>query len=448
MPKSSAKPRRSPQPESTHVSAPGTPRAGKEVDGADNQSTPSKLARTVSDYQRTFLQFAAPSNSVVAGPNYFTWDQAYTQKALRDADTWFAPGGTSRNKQTLAKCLDLSCFEAPDRGWVSDTVSKLVTRIDGSTPGVTDRTSESSTKPMDARAKLQEHPMKYIFFHQDVRPPYIGTLSSIRTRSDALRLARRPCKKSREEVDYEYDSEAEWDEPEEGEDLGSEGEDDDDSIADGEELEEFLDDEGADGVSKPRKHMLSGDMLPVSTGLCWENDAQKLVTSVQGLAINPSDYRMEVLSGELHTFSVLIGVLICADTMDFPIDPFSSAYWPDESHQPNTHLAAPVDPTRLPLLPRANIPTNGATPQATADTPKPVKPPKAPKQVRLLAGQELEEFKQVVQGSDLTKQGLLAVVKKKLPKVPNAVLSDTLSTVAARVGAKEADKRWVIIPGQ
>ena len=62
-----------------------------------------------------------------------------------------------------------------------------------------------------------------------------------------------------------------------------------------------------------------------------------------------------------------------------------------------------------------------------------------------MEGQTLEEFKQIVNGSDLTKQGIMAVAKKKMPKVPKVVLSDTLGTIAARVGAKEADKRWVIV---
>ena len=57
----------------------------------------------------------------------------------------------------------------------------------------------------------------------------------------------------------------------------------------------------------------------------------------------------------------------------------------------------------------------------------------------------MAEFKQVVEGSDLTKLALVEMLKKRFPKVPKDAINNTLGTVAARVGAKEAEKRWVII---
>ena len=141
-------------------------------------------------------------------------------------------------------------------------------------------------------------------------------------------------------------------------------------------------------------------------------------------------------------------LLMSPDTFDFPIDPFSTAYWPPEPALPESRAKPAVEPNRPPLQPRANIHTNSSPSATNTNTLKPPKPPKPAKQLRLLSGQELEDFKKVVEGSDLTKVGLLAIVKKSLPKVPNAVLSDTLSTIAARVGAKEVDKRWVIVQQQ
>lgn len=54
-------------------------------------------------------------------------------------------------------------------------------------------------------------------------------------------------------------------------------------------------------------------------------------------------------------------------------------------------------------------------------------------------------FKSAVQGSDLSKIGLIEVLKKKFPGRPAAAIKGTLETVAKRVGAKEVDKRWVIL---
>lgn len=44
--------------------------------------------------------------------------------------------------------------------------------------------------------------------------------------------------------------------------------------------------------------------------------------------------------------------------------------------------------------------------------------------------------------------GLIEVLKKQFPNAKAAAIKGTLETVARRVGAKEADKRWVIVDGQ
>ena len=64
--------------------------------------------------------------------------------------------------------------------------------------------------------------MKLLQFHEDVRPPYFGTFSK---RSNAV-SGRRPLGKA-QELDYDNDSEAEWEEePMEGDDCGSADEED------------------------------------------------------------------------------------------------------------------------------------------------------------------------------------------------------------------------------
>jgi chromatin assembly factor 1 subunit A len=64
---------------------------------------------------------------------------------------------------------------------------------------------------------------------------------------------------------------------------------------------------------------------------------------------------------------------------------------------------------------------------------------------KLVSLEDMPAFKQAINGSELSKIGLIEVLNKQFPKIPKAVLKATLETVARRVGSKEADKRWVII---
>lgn len=68
------------------------------------------------------------------------------------------------------------------------------------------------------------------------------------------------------------------------------------------------------------------------------------------------------------------------------------------------------DTMRKPLQPIANpvIKGSGVVRVSSAS-----KPGKQTKGVRLLTGDELDKFKCEVEGSDLPKQGLLAVIKKR-----------------------------------
>ncbi len=71
-----------------------------------------------------------------------------------------------------------------------------------------------------------------------------------------------------------------------------------------------------------------------------------------------------------------------------------------------------------------------------------MKPPKPPK--RLIPPELLPSFKDAVVGSDLTKIGLVEMLKKQFPKQSKDVIRDTLDAVAERVGTKLAERRWVL----
>ena len=112
--------------------------------------------------------------------------------------------------------------------------------------------------------------MKHLKYTEDVRPPYIGTYTRWPSSPRSLsKICRKPCtSRVLPETNYDYDSEAEWEEPGEGEDLDSDGELDDEGDDDADDMEGFLDDEGAESG---RKRVFGGDMLPVQTAICWDD---------------------------------------------------------------------------------------------------------------------------------------------------------------------------------
>lgn len=186
------------------------------------------------------------------------------------------------------------------RGWATMSTLDIINRVHGTSARYIDLTGSTACQEgTDARGLLGDVPVKFISFHEDIRPPYVGTFSKFKNSKDAFRLGRRPVAKTREELDYEYDSEAEWEEPEEGEELGSEGEEDEESVADTEELEEFLDDEGAEEIQKPKKKLPNGDMQPTSTGVCWQDEAERFLRDTRDLPVNPQNFSLESLLGEL-----------------------------------------------------------------------------------------------------------------------------------------------------
>ena len=101
-----------------------------------------------------------------------------------------------------------------------------------------------------------------------------------------------------------------------------------------------------------------------------------------------------------------------------------------------------MEPPRLPLMSR---PVNGLlnTLNGSPKTPSGVDA-KTGKPKRTVPANLLPEFKATVEGSDLTKIGMIEALKKKFPKVPKDALTNTLTEVAQRIGPSASEKRWVL----
>lgn len=290
-------------------------------------------------------------------------------------------------------------------------------------------------------------PYKILSFREDVRPPYVGTYTKPMEPTVVRKVSRRPNRRGRPDINYDYDSEAEWEEPaaddeELLDDEMSESEDGDD------EMQDFLDDEEDRG----KRRMFAGEMAPVSTGLCFQGE------EYNSKGHNLDDYRMDVLS----------------DMTTFPIDPYASTHWSDVT-KPTPAKAKPeviqtndeqrkaeittkaMLPPRMPLssvnppntlsgfLTTGNTLTVSQNENVQVVSKQRGKSPNRNKEVKMIAPEFMDAFKQAINGSDLTKAGLIEILKKQFPKCSKDAIKDTLGVVAIRVGKKEAEKKWALI---
>lgn len=272
---------------------------------------------------------------------------------------------------------------------------------------------------------LKKVPKRYIQFSEDFRPAYCGTYTKIRSPRAASKTARNPFTRSRPDTNYDYDSEAEWAEPEEGdEDVLSDEEDDAESNVDANEMDDFLDD--TEDKAKTKGTTITGELVPESTGLCWEDESRRICASNDAKLGDP----LPQMKG-MRTGFLLPGF------SGMTIDPFSDKYWQACAPIPaaptqNGPLGMPTGPLgtqpasctsmappRPPLQPRLNC--GGAPPQdsieisngkkgMTASQGGQRRRKRAP---RVLSKEDLEEFKEAVVGSPLSKFDLLKGLKSR-----------------------------------
>lgn len=151
-----------------------------------------------------------------------------------------------------------------------------------------DRTPRFARRRADVRGRYNARPIKLLQFEEDYRPAFFGTDS----RKSKSVHPRRPFEKDTA-LDYSYDSAEEWEDDEDGEDIpdeeaeneranedaelrrlyGSDDEDDDDFLDDG-DVEEDVEDEESDGgdVDDASK----GDEINTKGLLQLESGAEKL----------------------------------------------------------------------------------------------------------------------------------------------------------------------------
>ena len=257
------------------------------------------------------------------------------------------------------------------RGYSIPRVRDLMTQSQKDPIDLTDSENntsltKSSHQPTLINA-LRALPVKYLHFAEDVRPPYYGTFTRLQSLAAARSLSRNPLSKQLPDTNYEYDSEAEWEEPEEGEDIKSdEEEDDEEEDGDGEDdIATFLDDEEAEGVGMGGKRKMplgSGDLEPVCSGLWWEDERGSLAAADAGTIthtdrrrsaeVDFSAFKMGYLIGrdllQKLTFNGNILTSSILDRRTHSINPYSTEYWPSTVTAGATTAVAATTSTGLP----------------------------------------------------------------------------------------------------
>lgn len=229
------------------------------------------VASERSEYEKQFPPFFVQNYVTVAPTTKFERDELASQMLHDTLDSYLRGERSPHRRRSfdaarLFNVLDVGTI----RGRKVVRVREIMTEILGNKRQPIDLTTDSQiSKIQNARARLKRIPYKILSFAEDVRPPYKGTYTSEPTLG-MHKMARNPFSRGLPQVNYDYDSEAEWEEPEDGEDIESDGEEEED-LADGEEdLAEFLDDAEADNANI-RRLAIQGDLQPISTGICWED---------------------------------------------------------------------------------------------------------------------------------------------------------------------------------
>lgn len=247
--------------------APSTPKkasiATKQEISPEKASQATEFGET--EYRKRFQPFFVKESTTMAvGPTQMD-DETRTAKS-NILDEYIA--GERKHELGKSRFDSVTLFTLPGkpspRGKLHHPVRHIMENAYAAEPSTEMDTMKG------AREKLAKVPMKVIAFSQDVRPPYFGTVTfkPFALGKEHMRKLARLSTGRRLPLDYEYDSEAEWQE-EEGEDLDAE--DDEEEIDDEDDMDGFLDDSDDAGPAR----VFANTMEPDSTGVRYVGDGQE-----------------------------------------------------------------------------------------------------------------------------------------------------------------------------
>lgn len=254
------------------TSAPKEPRG--RLDLPVGARSPSPAAQERNEYQRVAQEFFVKENVTLATNKFALSPDSQAAKVAVLDD--FVAGRREPVEIKSFNPFQSLCLPngvAQPRGKMYSSVRGLLSSPDGLQTNPVDLTTESqNVRIQRTQQALKRIPIKHLKFHEDVRPAYYGTVTSVESLASLRKLARNPIAKDLP-LNYDYDSEAEWVDGDDGEgdDVSLLDEEDVDE-EDGEGMDDFLDD-SEDVGRGPR--MVAGTMEPESSGVCFEDRTRK-----------------------------------------------------------------------------------------------------------------------------------------------------------------------------
>ena len=197
-----------------------------------------------------------------------------------------------RQNVTLAKCtlpnrkltaeFDIELFKSTD---VSATLSDM--KKNASYAAAIPHGAVS----IELASQVKRTTVKLLQFHENYRPPFFGTWN----KNSAAITARNPLKQDTGLLDYEYDSDDEWEEEEEGDECLSDEEEDEECMSEAADEDEegwlvpdghLSEDEGVDDEEKDTS--LSGSVLETPVGAKAKKDMpRKKLEQLQSIIVGP-----------------------------------------------------------------------------------------------------------------------------------------------------------------
>ncbi|KAI1438546.1 chromatin assembly factor 1 subunit A-domain-containing protein [Xylaria sp. CBS 124048] len=378
-------------------------------------------------YELSFQPFFVKPGVTMAPPPFEMDDETREAKSMILDEYMHGDRGDFNPSRPFDATAVFDFLFSHRRGIATLSVRKIMESTHGHSSQNTSsiRASRSEVQAeqfINVNNQLNSISMKYLHFHEDVRPAYFGTATTPMTYHQIRRLSRRPTGRVLP-LAYDYDSEAEWVE-DDGEDL-DEAEDEEEDMDGDEEMDDFVDD--SEATATITRLGLEADTLPISTGLCFE-DQRRL-----GPSPTMGNYRLEFLMDSLVYHAM--------------IDPFSTEYWP-----------APIKKAPAPAATTAASPTQGKT-ISTLSSANPQEGASLKCTTATLDGKDgvppdiLEKFKRALiseECRDFSKATVIEVLAKKFASCTKLQVKVTLDTIAHRVTPvgekKKSVKQWALLP--
>jgi chromatin assembly factor 1 subunit A len=360
------------------------------------------------EYEKYFLPFNLPSSTTMPSRWYSSGNTVFDSTTL---DTLVSSLPTH-----LPTLEEYTSQYKRQRGKRTEPVKDLIAKMEAYHTGSAELNNgdlsnthiDVVSSALTALSVLRSIPVKYLHFDEDVRPPYCGTWTKCVSDRQMRSVTRNSTARIIEEINYDYDSEAEWAELGEGEDVDSDCDEDAESEDGEDDMDGFLDDEDDSGV---RRNIGFVNSEVQCSGLQWENSSgySTLATGLQqctDLAANKIGFILGKKFLRLTTCSKKLTII----GLDPPVSaskPYSSTYWGGLDVQLSESTKNP--PSRIPLAPKSdNFGNTLNVPNSTRRVGKHVDEVSK----LLIPLKDLEKFKKAIVGRQETKQDLTKVLQK------------------------------------